>query len=324
MSSEAPVSLQPGQLVRVELAAEAPEVRCRRMEGTTFELDRSFLIPEQAVAALRGLAANMAQFSTRSVLIVGHTDTSGPPEFNLALSRRRGMSAFALLTGDEAVWLAMFREENSPTRRWGNREARWMLRFLTDASGAPYFAGSADDDGPASTAAIRRFQSDHGLGVDGDAGEATHQAMFTSIVGQLRAEATQVAAGRFLTSSPGESWLGCGEQHPTIPTADGIVEERNRRVEFLLFLTPPSPISCAAYDPEWTELCLAAELITVEIEILDERGEPLVSEFLLTTPEGDVLRDVTGTDGLWRSPPDSLPSGKYRLQVADRVVSLVR
>jgi hypothetical protein len=324
MPSEAPVSLLPGQLVRVELGAEAPEVRCRRLEGTTFELDRSFLIPEQAVPALRGLVANVQQFSGRSLLIVGHTDTTGPLAFNLLLSRRRSMSAFAVLTGDEVVWLDMFREENSPTRRWGNREARWMVRFLTDVSGAPYFAGTADDDGPESDAAIRRYQADHDLAIDGDAGENTHRAMFNSLVDQLRAEGTQIPASRFLESAPGEPWLGCGEQHPTIRTGDEVEEVRNRRVEFLLFLTPPSPISCAAYDPVWTKLCVATEFITVEVQILDEWTEPLVSEFFLTTPTGDVIRDVTGADGVWRSPPDSMPSGRYQLKVADRVVSLVR
>jgi peptidoglycan hydrolase-like protein with peptidoglycan-binding domain len=324
MPSEAPVSLLPGQLARVELGAEAPEVRCRRMEGTTFELDRSFLIPEQAVAPLRALVANVQQFPTRSILIVGHTDTTGPPAFNLALSRRRGMSTFAVLTGDEAAWLAMFQEENSPTRKWGNREARWMLRFLTDASGAPYFAGTADDEGPASDAAIRRYQTDQGLAVDGDAGEGTHLAMFNSLVGQLQAEGTQVPADRFLESAPAEFWLGCGEQHLTIPTPDEIAKEANRRVEFLQFLTPPSPISCDAYDPDWTRLCAAAELITVEVEILDVHGEPLVTEFFLTTPDGDVIQDVTGSDGVWRSPPDSLPSGRYQLRVANLIVSLVR
>lgn len=325
MADEAQVVVPPGETVRVQLQAQAPAVLCRRFGDINFEFDRSFIIPEQAADLLKDISGYAAQFPSRRILIVGHTDTKGPEDYNIRLSKRRGMSAYAHLTGDEGVWQRMYDEENAPNQKWGNREARHMLRFLKDATGAPYFTGAPDDEGPASTEAIKRFQRDNGLNDDGIAGRQTHRAMFRKLVEALQAEAVGIPADRFLSPRASEFWLGCGERFPAIPTGDEVEEVRNRRVEFLFFLQPPAaPITCDRYDPEWAELCIETELITVEVLIHDEYAAPLAILFALETPDGDVLRETTGADGLWRSRPDSMPAGRYALTVNGREVTLVR
>ncbi len=137
--------------------------------------------------------------------------------------------------------------------------------------------------------------------------------MFLEFMAERQAVETTLPAHRFLSPEEGEFWLGCGEQHLVIPTEEA--EEANRRVEFLLFLHPPETVSCDSYDTTWAKTCVEAELITVEIRILNEYGEPLIIEFELDTPEGDTIRDVTDADGRWRSNPDSMPTGRYVLRI---------
>jgi peptidoglycan hydrolase-like protein with peptidoglycan-binding domain len=324
VSNEAQVGVPSGETARVRLTAQAPAVLCRRFGDINFEFDRSFIIPEQAVDMLRSISGYAEQFSSRQILIVGHTDTSGPPNYNPRLSERRGMSAFAHLTGDVSVWNRMYNQENSSSQKWGNREARHMLRFLKDSTGAPYFAGSPDDTGPASTAAIRRFQHDNGLTQTGNARRRTHRAMFEKFVEALRAEQVGIAASRFIEPQSGQFWLGCGEQHLALQTADDVPEEINRRVEYLFFLQPPAPpFDCSRYRPEWAQACIQQQLITVRVRIHDEYDEPLKIEFRLDTPDGGTIRDVTDNNGLWSSQPDSMPPGRYVLTVDGHEVVLV-
>jgi hypothetical protein len=322
VDNEAQVTVPPGETVRAQLLAQATAVLCRRFGDINFEFDRSFIIPEQqTVDLLRSISGYAAQFSNRQILIVGHTDTMGDPDYNIRLSKRRGMSAYAHLTGDEDVWWSMYKEENRARQKWGNREGRHMLRFLKDDSGAPYFTGTADDKGTASTEAIKRFQRDNGLKVDGVAGRDTHLAMFHKLVEAFRADGIGIPPGRFLATNGSDFWLGCGERYLAVQTPDETKKEKNRRVEFLFFLQPPSPIE---YKPEWVGVCVKSELITVEVLIHDEYAEPLAIEFTLDTPEGDTLREVTGADGLWRSLPNSMPPGRYVLTVSGKEVTLVR
>ncbi len=324
MTDEAQVTLSAGETRRVTLTAQAPAVLCRRFDDINFEFDRAFMIPERAVPVLKGVSAYAAQFANRRVLLAGHTDTSGPSGYNERLSQRRGMSAYAYLTGDAAVWQRMYNEDNSPTQKWGNREGLYMLRYLKDSSGTPYFSGSPDDTGPDADDAIRRFQSDNGLSVDGVAGDNTHRAMFDQLLVPFSIEGISVPANRFLTTPSGDRWLGLGERYLVVQTGDDVPEEANRRVEFLLFLQPPNPVTPDTYDPTWPQVCVQSELITVEILIEDEYTQPLATPFTLQTPEGDTLNETTGADGRWRSVPDSMPAGLYRLTVSGMEVTIVR
>ncbi len=324
MTDQVQVKVPAGETKRVQLQAEAPPVLCRRFGDLNFEFDRAFIIPEQAADMLIDISNYANQFTSRQILIVGHTDTKGPPDYNVRLSERRGMSMYAHLTGNETVWESMYNADNSPNRKWGNREGRHMLRFLRDDSDNVYFTGTADDEGSESTETIKRFQRDNDLNDDGDAGFFTHRAMFRKLVEALRPQGLGIAANRFLAPRSDEFWLGCGERHLALPTPDETPEEANRRVEVLLFLNPPSPINCDTYDPNWIQTCIQTELISVEVLIHNEYANPVASEFTLQTPEGETLREVTGQDGFWRSLPDSMPPGRYALTINGKEVTLVR
>ncbi|RMF57285.1 MAG: OmpA family protein [Bacteroidetes bacterium] len=63
-----------------------------------FDVDESTL-SGQAQRNLDELAESLARYPQTNVLIAGHTDSTGPEEYNLALSERRARSAAAYLIG---------------------------------------------------------------------------------------------------------------------------------------------------------------------------------------------------------------------------------
>lgn len=66
--------------------------------GILFDVDRSELRPV-AQQNLNELATILKKYDDTNVLIEGHTDATGPDEYNLQLSRRRAQSVANHLTG---------------------------------------------------------------------------------------------------------------------------------------------------------------------------------------------------------------------------------
>lgn len=64
--------------------------------GILFDFDSASLRPE-ARSNLRDLAESLSDYENTDVLIVGHTDATGPDDYNYRLSERRASSAAAYL-----------------------------------------------------------------------------------------------------------------------------------------------------------------------------------------------------------------------------------
>lgn len=60
--------------------------------GILFDFDSSTLRPE-AMENLRDLAESLQDYPETDILVVGHTDSRGSPDYNLRLSQRRAQSA---------------------------------------------------------------------------------------------------------------------------------------------------------------------------------------------------------------------------------------
>lgn len=124
-----------------------------------------------------------------------------------------------------------------------------MLSALPDGA-PPYYAGPIHGQLDAATQdAVRRFQADHGLTVDGAPGPQTRRALVTAY---MSIDGTSLPAGTDVQRH------GCGEHHHAVPTPDETDEQANRRVEVFFFEGPvapppqprcPSP-GCPEY-PEW-------------------------------------------------------------------------
>ena len=98
---------------------------------------------------------------------------------------------------------------------------------------SPYYAGPIHGQLDAATDdALRRFQADHGLAVDGAPGPDTRRALVTDY---MAIDGTSLPPGTDVARH------GCGEYHNAVPTPDETEEQANRRVEVFFFEGPIEP-----------------------------------------------------------------------------------
>src|SRR4051812_5465861 len=105
----------------------------------------------------------------------------------------------AYLKSMSSLWLNQFGPDKKPRSRWGTREMQLMLSALP-AGGKPYYSGTAagitDEE---TTAALKAFQSDHGLAPEGKGDFATRKALVEAYMDlrgtTLAASVTPIAHG---------------------------------------------------------------------------------------------------------------------------------
>ncbi|MBW8888470.1 MAG: peptidoglycan-binding protein [Fibrobacteres bacterium] len=218
-----------------------------RLVGMFFDLNKCFLLPS-AMHGIKEIKSLYDQHPKSNLLVVGHTDTSGKDDYNLALSLERAAAVAAFLTDDADAWLKFF-DNPAAEKKWGLREVQAMLSALPE--GGPFFfkgkpTGVMDS---ATKQAIRDFQTDNGLTVDGIAGPETRKALVKAYMGL---DDTSLPQGTTLTTH------GCGENFPVDGTQDGKRDPDNRRVEIFFFDGPITPAPAgktsgkdATDYPEW-------------------------------------------------------------------------
>ena len=84
-----------------------PRVFLGRMTGLLFDTGKTFLLP-RSLAGIRGLRRFYDQHPGVQVLVVGHTDTVGPTQYNLTLSIERSHSIAAYLRDDVDGWMEYY------------------------------------------------------------------------------------------------------------------------------------------------------------------------------------------------------------------------
>ncbi len=205
--------------IRVRMKKSPPQfLECCTIPGVTFAYDKSFIRPA-VVDYMQPLEEALDRNPDARVLIFGHTDKVGDEHYNKALSERRALSAYAFIVNDAATWEQLYNEEN-----WGVAVVQEILGALDE----PYYLGPITgwNDGP-TQAAVRRYQEDRGLAVDGVAGPQTRGVLFEEyMTGKHDIELTP---DQFVDPKH----MGCGEFNPIEDTE--AAHEPNRRVVFYLF-----------------------------------------------------------------------------------------
>lgn len=199
-----------------------PKVLLARIRGMLFDTNRAFLLPA-ALEHLPRLTALYADNPQSKLLLVGHTDTTGEPDFNDPLSLERAQSVAAFLADDVDTWLAWYEDSIPLEKRWGAYEDSAML--------AAVYARSGED---VQGSPLRHFQSSRGLAVDGIAGPDTREALIDEYMGL---DGTTLPAGVEIQA------FGCGESFPldeeggdvASSAPDGSNVPLNRRVELFFF-----------------------------------------------------------------------------------------
>jgi len=195
---------------------------------------------------MRDVDAYARAHPDEKILIVGHTDLTGSDEYNQSLSERRARGVFAYLTAglahDDSVdeWDGLRKAGQATNRLEDNWKVREYQQLL---SGLGYYGGQIDEvHGPLTDAAVRNFQSDHALGVDGIVGDATWRALIDAYIS---VDALSIPDSRFLPNCPGEivKWLGSGEKDPVRNTEDAWRPNRRTEIIFVRANALPGPVA---------------------------------------------------------------------------------
>lgn len=199
-------------------APSAQFLECAAIPGITFEFDKSFIRPSVAkpLAALKEARANNP---SAKFVVFGHTDKVGDDAYNKKLSERRAKSVYALMVSDVEIWEQLYKAEN-----WGIKVIQEILQDF----GGTYHPGAVDGKiGPKTETAIKQYQKDRGLSVDGYAGPRTRKKIFAEYMGSKHD--MRFKPDDFLEPKH----IGCGEFNPVVETKEA--NESNRRVVFYLF-----------------------------------------------------------------------------------------
>lgn len=285
-------------IIRIEKAKThtiviRPDVVLIRFIGEFFNTNKAFLVPNAKFPNLRALYETSPD---AQVLVVGHTDTSGEPDYNASLSIDRANATIAFLTGDVETWMEFYADTQPIERRWGQSEDEQMLQAVV----ARKTSETPEDQ-------IRDYQSTRGLQVDGVVGEQTRRALIPEYFAL-----DELKAPTGIAFTP----IGAGEAFPlkrdgTLDDApkDGMSEPENRRVELFFFrdnlaiLPEPPGGSLDKTTPEYLEWLRRAHTIHEHLRLL------------LT------LRVVLATLG---EEPDTDEDDWFHLTNEDRSVDVIR
>uniref|UniRef100_UPI002023C31C peptidoglycan-binding protein n=1 Tax=Frankia sp. CiP1_Cm_nod2 TaxID=2897161 RepID=UPI002023C31C len=252
LQGEAAAVVRPGALTHVTIVLR-PAPLLAATFVVHFHFDNAFVEPCMRTVLSQVVAYARAHPDER-LLVVGHTDLTGPPGYNQSLSERRARAVFAMLTaGNDQAAADAARQEWNQLRKphpagtvrtladgWGRREQQWILQDLGRYQGNIDYRDDAGtvtpppENAELTRQAVRRFQSDRGLPQSGTVDEATWAALIDAY---LARDPLSVSPARLLpnasTGCDGGplKWLGCGESDPVDDTPKA--ERRNRRVELL-------------------------------------------------------------------------------------------
>ncbi|MGH9751401.1 MAG: OmpA family protein [Blastocatellia bacterium] len=258
----------------------------RGLFGMFFETDKTFLLPS-AMRSIRLLNRFYKDNPSVELLVVGHTDTVGPEQYNLELSKRRAENMAAYLEDKFEIWTAYYQPQHI-SKQWDTREDQHMLSVLPEG-GEPFYTAPVDGiAGPSTIEAITQFQkfsnANRGatLTVDGVAGPNTRREL---VKAYMELDGTSLPEGTPLFSQ------GCGEFHSEVATGDEVPESRNRRTEVFFFpekIDPPMPVGgcrspgCVEY-PQWRDRARRTIDFTKEpgslvVQVSDESTVQPISE----------------------------------------------
>ena len=192
------------------------------LQDITFGSNKSVLRPS-STAALKVLCSQIKSWRAKTpdgkLAIFGHADAVGKEEPNKALSERRAKSVYAFLMKDARSWEELGKEE-----KWGLAPIQDLLKHLGHDPGA-----SDGQDGPKTQEAVKSFQTQKNLTVNGNADEKTREALFQAFMDDCNELELKKKEFDDVNGSP---TAGCSEFNLAEKTQGA--SKANRRVSVLL------------------------------------------------------------------------------------------
>ncbi|MGD0526776.1 MAG: peptidoglycan-binding protein [Polyangiaceae bacterium] len=294
----------------VTLVLQRPPIWRVRMVGMIFDADKCFLLP-QALDGIQSVVAMHQAHPSAPVVIVGHEggdEVAG--SVDLALARAKILAGYLTSKADD--WMPWFGSDKPARQRWGTREIQLMLSATSGKDGTPYYAGTASGVTDAkTTTALRAFQGDAGLPVDGKAGSSTQAALVKQY---MAIEDTSLTAGVTPVAH------GCTGHEDDTLTADGLQPD-DRRLEVLFFdgteiKPPPSGDTSDGSSPEYPAWRMRLvqtvdfENHGIHVQVVDtlKQPVPLATVHLDGPTSADTTADEHGFVTFW-----GLTAGDYTI-----------
>jgi hypothetical protein len=204
--------------------------------------------PRSGLMLLASCYAHADDHKDKKILITGHTDRAGSSPYNLTLSQLRADNVRCALAGDKDGWAAI------ADKRHRVADYQIILGWVAGSLGWDCDPGAADNvEGPKTRAALKAFQDryntelDASIDVSGKIGLETWGAFFDVYglglqeIMEVDSDGLDSARSSLKFVDDGHRAVGCGEFHPAVPTADGVRNVANRRVEVLFFASGDEP-----------------------------------------------------------------------------------
>ncbi len=219
---------------KVQVAAHQPPkpLAVWSLGPTHFAFGSSFPLPSSC-QELDKLKALHEQNPDAVAAIFGHADQMPEPADNKALSDRRARAVHGLLTRDLDGWLKL--SQGTKFDPWDLDTTQAALATLKHRSGAPYYSGAVDGIlGPKTDQAIRSYQADNGLKVDGIAGPMTKTKLYLAYMDAICS--VKLKPENFVGDPPDakRQWAccGCGATNPALvpskPDADNLQASKDK------------------------------------------------------------------------------------------------
>lgn len=296
------VVLDPGEgEPEVRLIGAVPRVVLARLR-MFFNTNKAFLLPT-AFPSVRALGELYRDNDPSHLVVVGHTDSAGDPDFNDHLALDRANAVVAFLKRDVDTWLAFYDSGAPAAKRWGKPEDRMMLVSMPDFSTKP----KGDD-------AVSWFQRTRGLSVDGIAGPNTRRQLITEYLGLdgvsledagLKIDAVAHGCGANFPLDAGDT---TNSDADTSTSGDSAPKNNplNRRVELFFFDAEFGVVPAPAGDtsdasstdyPTWLKNAVeindfdADEMLGPSVLFVEVADELFRTNSAVVLPEGEAPSD---------------------------------
>ena len=242
------------------------------LEDLHFHLDSAVVLPDRdpadavdaksgteltALSVIRTCYLYAEANPDKKLLCLGHTDRSGPADYNLKLSKQRAQNVWALMMGKRDEWTALC------VQRHVVRDYQLILKWIANVCTWPDCdPGPVDGDhGQGTSKAIRAFKMRYNDAYGGSLADSavvdkpTWEAFFkmymVGLAGLMQMDESGLAKYRQMLNWLPPEWNGCGECHPITPdVAANYRSPIDRRVELLFFDPGDEPQLGACHPSE--------------------------------------------------------------------------
>src|SRR5690554_5286905 len=182
----------------------------------------------------------------KEIVLFGHTDTSGDPDYNHDLSQWRAEGIKSVLDNNVNMWLDIVELASRV------EDYQQILKSLCDSYGWPTDPGAVDNtNGQKTIDAVKAFQReynnrfDRSLNENGIVDSKTWEALFEVIRGiviESVKKETGEKPGKLVFAYDGKGVYPCGEKNPVKEKEKGNYKSKdNRRVEITFFEKGKTP-----------------------------------------------------------------------------------